>query len=563
MPSSLLHFLAEWRRARRVVQISSLDVETLLELAAVVTGTGEVGLDGSLANTFGIGCWKVDPKVGESVKQWFTQAGLGPASDEVDTNDGGDACDDRSELGGVELLSPRRDEKRRMTFLSAPRTPNNRALLRRGTVMNASRFDLTNSVSAVNPVTHAWTGRAYNFLTRVKENKDARFMLFRNPSHPLSEFPESCTRDAFVVQIRRLFCAEELFSEGTGQHGTLLETPMTTVQEAEDLFDALMLTQAITCFTTGNNLQTGLIMDRMVRRCEIISIFRQLIEKDQATVNSFLQTYFWSRKQDSIDAEELRHFFRGHNDSHDIKVEDILAALDESGDGKIEIHEFQLMMGLVAPPRPNIVEIISQLELKHGYGRTGMNCQTLTRNALYQHMVTVEKVILPPEDAVRLYRAACGSKYKPEITLENLSDLLKTPPIGISWGVDAHMINTIYDGLGCRALAMERAKNKEAPLPPEALLDSTALELDKLEARFQELWERFGKPFVSINSSNVELMLEEGCCEKFKAEVAAMMKGRTKAELDSRRRMTAGRVHLKAVGRLASHFRRASNQTRV
>eukprot|EP00930_Biecheleria_cincta_P029313 TRINITY_DN20403_c0_g1_i2.p1 TRINITY_DN20403_c0_g1~~TRINITY_DN20403_c0_g1_i2.p1 ORF type:complete len:2461 (-),score=358.89 TRINITY_DN20403_c0_g1_i2:579-7961(-) len=535
MPSSLLHFLAEWRRARRVVRINSLDVETLLELANVVTGSGEVGLDGPLATTFAIGCWELDPTESESVKQWFVQSGLGAASDEVDTNDGTDLLQYSTMSADAHESAP--TDKRVFRRTLPPR------LARRGSMSRGLNLDPEASTFSTNSVASANSGRAYAFLMKAKEAKDARHLLFRNPTHPLSVFPPECTKEEFVDKIRKFMSAEEMFSEGVGKDNSHPDTPLTTVHEAEDLFDALMITQAVTCQNTGSKLQTGLMMDRMVRRCEILSIFRQLIERDQATINSFLQTYFIARKQDSIDTEELRHFFRGSIDSYDFKIDEVLAALDESGDERIDIQEFQLMMGLVGPPRPNIIEFICQLELKHGYGRSGMSCQSLTRSALYQHMATVEKLILPPEDVVTLYRAACGPKIPQEMPLEYLSAFLKTPPIGLSWGVEVHMVNTFYDALGCRALAIERVRNKEAPLPPEAILDSTIPNAAAVESRFQELWERYGKPYLSSVSSNSELVLEEGCFEKFKAEVAAVAKARAKVEADSKRsaaRLAAG-----------------------
>lgn len=523
------------------MRISSLDVETLLELANVVMGTGEVGLDGPLANNFGIGCWELDPAEAGAVKQWFLQGGLGAASDEVDTNDGADFLQDSTM--SVDTSESVVAQKRNTVQQPRTRRLETSPLKMRSYTRFALSVEPETSTLSMASDYKGTTGRAYTFLMKAKEAKDARYLLFRNPSHSLSVFPGECSKEEFVDKIRRFVAAEELFAEGVGKHNTHPETPLTTVQEAEDLFDALLLTQAVTCQTNGSKLQTGLVMDRMVRQCEILSIFRQLIERDQATLNSFLQTYFIARKQDSIDTEELRHFFRGSIESYDFKIDEVLAALDESGDSRIDINEFQLMMGLVGPPRPNIIEFISQLELKHGYGRCGMNCQSLTRSALYQHMATVEKLILPPEDVVKLYRFACGHKIPQEIPLDYISILLKTPQIGLSWGVEVHMVNTFYDALGCRALAIERAKSKEAPLPPEAILDGSIPSADAVEGRFQELWSRYGKPFLSSVSSSIEMVLEEGCLERFKAEVASVAKARTKVEADNKRsaaRLAAG-----------------------
>lgn len=49
MPTCFQHFCAEWRRARRVVLLHALDLETKRELAAVLAGDHVVGCDGPLA----------------------------------------------------------------------------------------------------------------------------------------------------------------------------------------------------------------------------------------------------------------------------------------------------------------------------------------------------------------------------------------------------------------------------------------------------------------------------------------------------------------------------------
>lgn len=52
MPTCFQHFCAEWRRARRVVLLHALDLETKRELAAVLAADHVVSCDGPLAEKF-------------------------------------------------------------------------------------------------------------------------------------------------------------------------------------------------------------------------------------------------------------------------------------------------------------------------------------------------------------------------------------------------------------------------------------------------------------------------------------------------------------------------------
>ena len=93
----------------------------------------------------------------------------------------------------------------------------------------------------------------------------------------------------------------------------------------QDLYEALLIHQQICRRTTSPTLQLGRVMDELVKRWTILTKFRQLIERDTATISTFIQTYFVIPKVKHIDSTEIYHFFRGGSGGpgpRDISVEE-------------------------------------------------------------------------------------------------------------------------------------------------------------------------------------------------------------------------------------------------
>ena len=63
-------------------------------------------------------------------------------------------------------------------------------------------------------------------------------------------------------------------------------------------------------------------MDELVKRWSILTKFRQLIERDTATIGTFIQTYFLTPRVKYIDSNEIYHFFRGGPGLRDVTVEE-------------------------------------------------------------------------------------------------------------------------------------------------------------------------------------------------------------------------------------------------
>ncbi|CAE7357666.1 unnamed protein product [Symbiodinium sp. CCMP2456] len=492
MPTCLTHFCAEWRRARRVLSVQNLDLETKRELYGVLTSDLLVGCDGPLAERHGVGFWQADFDEAAGVRIWLMQTGtvVAGSTDEVDTNDGDNQPD--------ESLS------------TASRSINLRSKsgalgLLKGLAARPSPKKLDDQASVF-----SWN------LQQVGAAKSAaageHHLLFRNPDHPMSQFPNEANKDEFVGLMKKSLMAESLFSEGVGPHHKNEEQAIATTQDAEDLFEALLIHQQICRLTSGSVLQLGRVMDELVRRWSILTKFRQLIERDTATIGTFIQTYFLTPKVKYIDSNEIYHFFRGGPGLRDVTVEEVLSSLDEDGDGKVDLQECQRQLSLVAPPRPSLLELGSQLELKHGLGRSAISSGLKEPASLFEHLCTVEKVSPPPEDVARLYRAINSSRASREIGTESLSQMLRQPPLDIQWGVEVHTIPALYDALACRMLTVERSRQKDAAvLPPEAFVQGEVPELPELERRFAHLWDMYGSSLVGSVSAQSASKFREHC----------------------------------------------------
>ncbi|CAE7531890.1 unnamed protein product, partial [Symbiodinium necroappetens] len=491
MPTCLTHFCAEWRRARRVLQVQNLDLETKRELYGVLTSDLLVGCDGPLAERHGVGFWQADFDEAAGVRIWLMQTGtvVAGSTDEVDTNDGDNQPDES--LSSASRSINLRSKSGALGLLKGLARPSPKKLDDQASVFSWNLQQIGAAKGAAAGEHH---------------------LLFRNPDHPMSQFPNEANKEEFVGLMKKSLMAESLFSEGVGPHHRNEEQAIATTQDAEDLFEALLIHQQICRLTSGSVLQLGRVMDELVKRWSILTKFRQLIERDTATIGTFIQTYFLTPKVKYIDSNEIYHFFRGGPGLRDVTVEEVLASLDEDGDGKVDLQECQRQLSLVAPPRPSLLELGSQLELKHGLGRSAISSGLKEPASLFEHLCTVEKVSPPPEDVARLYRAINSNRGSREIGTESLSQMLRQPPLDIQWGVEVHTIPALYDALACRMLTVERSRQKDAAvLPSEAFVQGEVPELPELERRFAHLWDMYGSSLVGSVSAQSASKFREHC----------------------------------------------------
>ena len=517
MPTCFQHFCAEWRRARRVVLLHALDLETKRELAAVLAADHVVSCDGPLAEKFGIGFWHADFDEAAPARMWLAQNGAQASgnTDEVDTNDGDVPSDD---------LMPAKSQTSRAK--SGGLSQGLRQFTR-----SARKQDLDRET------TSSWTvqGVTNTSVSRYgAQNVPAeQALLFRNPEHPMAHFPDECSKEEFVQLMKKSLMAEQLYAEGVGPSQKIEDIPIAGTQDAEDLYEALLIHQQVCRLTLGSVLQLARTMDDLVKRWTVLTRFRQLIERDTATISTFIQTYFLGPKVKHIDSNEIYHFFRGGPGLRDISVEDVLSALDEDGDGKVDLQECQRQLGLISPPRPSLLELGSQLELKHGLGRSAISSAVANPAALFEHLCTVEKVSPPPEDVARLFRALGGPKGTKEISTESLSHLLRQPPLDVVWGMEVHFAPALYDALACRMLTVERSRRGDAILPQEAFLQGDVPDNAELARRFGFLWDTYGNNLVGSVSPQQAAKFREHCFARYQshAEHIAIWRSNHSGEL--------------------------------
>ena len=304
MPTCLTHFCAEWRRARKVLQVHNLDLETKRELYAVLASDLVVGCDGPLAERHGVGFWHADFEESAGVRLWLTQTGtvIAGSSDEVDTNDGDNLVDESISTGSRSIHL---------------RSKSGALNLLKGIAGRPSPKKNDDQAS-----TYSWSLQPMSATNAKSIASGEHHLLFRNPDHAMSTFPNEANKEEFVSLMKKSLMAESLFTEGVGPHHRNDEQPVATTQDAEDLFEALLIHQHICRLTSGSTLQLGRVMDELVKRWSILTKFRQLIERDTATIGTFIQTYFLTPKVKFIDSNEIYHFFRGGPGLRDVSVDD-------------------------------------------------------------------------------------------------------------------------------------------------------------------------------------------------------------------------------------------------
>lgn len=578
MPTCLLHFCAEWRRARRVIQLQLLSGETKIELAQVIQGDGEVCCDGPLATAYGIGFWKADATEAVGVRKWLIQDAPTNELSTTSTCDDGNPCIDLLEESSTisAVKRPSRPASPSSAAMSARRRMSSpevsmKDFPRRGQLRSANTSFLPSiEFSSVEERPENSTRRRGSYtsgsiqtktmttsnFTKLmnsgpKRNAAPTSLLFRNPSHPLSQFREVCNKETFVHELRKTWVSERLFMDSGSTHvdGLTLSSA-----DAEDLFEVLMILQS----TLGLNysttiLQTGRIMDEAVDRVYTLTRFRQMIEKDSSSVLTFMKIFDGKK---IMEADELRHSMHFNTVTADVGVvvsgnkeislsEQVWTILDPEVSGKIHRDDLQKLFALVAVPRPSMSELIGQLELRNGFGRCGFesarpqaSCQTL-----FDHFCTTEQLGVSPEDVAHFVRAAMSTAKSSSIagvlTSDQVSNFLKQPPLEATWAFEPHACDSLYSALGIRALLVERNRRQDAGLPPEAFIleDEDVPSQDYLQTSFNRIWERYGSSLISSCSSTSERQLKDGCFQRFE-EVA-------RSVIENRRSATSGMISVR------------------
>ena len=322
-------------------------METKRELYGVLASDLVVACDGPLAERHGVGFWHADFEESAGVRIWLQQTGtvVAGSTDEVDTNDGDTVVDESIGTGSRSINL---------------RSKSGALSLLKGIAGRPAPKKLDDQAS-----TYSWSIQPLSASNAKVVASGEHNLLFRNPDHPMSQFPNEANKDEFVALMKKSLMAESLFTEGVGPHHRNDEQPIATTQDAEDLFEALLIHQHICRLTSGSVLQLGRIMDELVKRWSILTKFRQLIERDTATIGTFIQTYFLTPKVKYIDSNEIYHFFRGGPGLRDVSVDEVpnsmsiasrvsrqvililaltpyvsqvLSSLDEDGDGKVDLQ---------------------------------------------------------------------------------------------------------------------------------------------------------------------------------------------------------------------------------
>jgi len=514
MPTCLLHFCAEWRRARRVLHLPQLDVET----------KREVGCDGPLAERYGLGFWRADHAEAAKAKLWLLEYDPrichSPADDVATTADG-DLLEASTSTQCFRRGSLRQAPPGSKLGKGSPAASQKSLLLSPSELMlwllPVAALPSRGKVPIL-PGAHS-LHKLGGKLTHGSSTHSS--LLFRNTSHPLSEIKEECTKDEFVAEIRKRILAENLF-KGNWDH-----QPVASVLDAEDLFETLQILQhAMGLNSSMTLLHTGRIMDETVDRFQILSRFRQLVERDYSSIDSFLQSHSAGGKKYA----ELRSCFRAvqgstgeSSEALALLADQIFAIIESDASGKVNLEDLQRLLALVAPPRASLLELVSQLELRHGLGRCGLDSKVVpTRLVLFEHFCLSESLSPPPEDVARLVRAATSapstgtcskSKDADRVTLSGLGEFMRQPPLEVSWGVEAFAFESVYNAMGCRALVLERGRRHDACLPAEALLDAgdSLPSEDDLRVAFGKLWDRCGESLVSGGNPQCERQIRERC----------------------------------------------------
>ncbi|CAK0867875.1 unnamed protein product [Prorocentrum cordatum] len=349
--------------------------------------------------------------------------------------------------------------------------------------------------------------------------------------------------------------AERLFRTNTGSKAPSVQ-PTLSVAEAEDLFDALAILQNVGSSGPAGVLRLGKAFDVSVDKFFSLVRFRQLMDRTASCPNDFFQRLDLDKSQ-SLSLSEIARFIQNPRNSEERQdpsgtdagasgadpsklAELVFSALDANRDGKIESWEFQQQLALAAPPRLSLVALTAHLEMKHGFGQSGLH-GPVDRALLFEYLCNREALDLAPEDVARCLRvarssSAAGKRGPPaqDADLEgtDVDAFLRILPVDAVWGLDPY-IDQYYAALGTRVLMLERPRRGDACVPREALLEHREKAPDEAElrARFGQLWDAAAlmgsaKEIKDAGIGRVHEEIREGCFKRYAAAAAAVMEWR-------------------------------------
>jgi len=352
-------------------------------------------------------------------------------------------------------------------------------------------------------------------------------VLFTNPSSPLANMPPELCRDEFVMEVRKRLHTDKLFAN-SGHYADMAREALLSVEDAEDLFEAMLVMQ----HPNGGalNLNMGRQLDVVVDRFFALSRLRILMEKGASSLASFFNTLDLD-KSNFLESCEVRHFMKNSGSlpslgevksvlasdgiDVDLLAETLYGALDFNKDAKVELWEMRRQMSLAAPPRMSLVEMVAHQEMKNGVGRCGFS-NMMDRARFFDHLCRKENLDFSPEDAVRYFRHVAGGSGNRMLSQEDFANFLKSLPQEVTWGVEPHAADRLYAAVGTRCLQQERWRQRDNPLPMEALCyapDETQDETE-MRARFDRLWDRCVGT-SGAGSGNAGRQLRDSCLRRY------------------------------------------------
>jgi hypothetical protein len=248
--------------------------------------------------------------------------------------------------------------------------------------------------------------------------------------------------------------------------------------DADDLFEALVLLQGR---SDGVSLLTTSELDGVCDKFFALNRLRQLMERGATSLSAFFNMLDVGGRK-GLEPRELKRYMKNAGgellsgmasalaaEGVDVNklAETLFTALDANKDAKVELWEMKRQLSLAAAPRMSLVEVVGHFEMKNGYGKCGL-ADCMNRSQLFDHLSRKEGLDLSPEDVAKCFRAL-GDRSR-LVHVSDFDTFLKCMPLEVSWGVEPFAANQLYCAIGARLLQLERSKQMDACLPPEALL---------------------------------------------------------------------------------------------
>eukprot|EP00929_Paragymnodinium_shiwhaense_P104862 TRINITY_DN69654_c0_g1_i1.p1 TRINITY_DN69654_c0_g1~~TRINITY_DN69654_c0_g1_i1.p1 ORF type:complete len:2668 (+),score=694.91 TRINITY_DN69654_c0_g1_i1:170-8173(+) len=367
------------------------------------------------------------------------------------------------------------------------------------------------------------------------KNVPTASIVFLDQQHPFFNMNTKMTKDEFVHQLRSALEPKRLFEgESSSSSQYNVETSMTP-EQAEDLFDSLLLLQSkpgsSTCSVT-----TGRAMDQAVEMYLALSKFRRIAERGASSLKGMFDSMDLTNTQ-YVAVEEMKHFLKSATEQDRSQVavalsaegadiskiaETFFSVLDLDQNGKLDFKEMRRQLALAAPPRLSMLELMGHFQMKYGYGCCGL-LHSLDRVQLFNHLCE-ENLDMSPEDVHACFRgvmSAFGQKGSSMMPPSALEFMVRSMPLVSLWGIEPAIADRFYDALGARCLQSERKAKMDASLPPEAMFDVQGLEEvceDTLRRRFDGLFDRYVK-LDSLGSETacpaILQELRQACCSRY------------------------------------------------